>query len=1207
LHGVGAVWSDSELGRGCWRLLPWWIVPNWESGTMWFWTRLRLVSAALLGLLTVSGTLEAQMAAPELAGESYGPYNGRFLLGGRGVERPLPAEVRMLRAEMPWTMSLWFEAADGAPGSVLLAGVGDPAAENSRVLALVDGRPALRFGVGNQMVAPAAMPKGGWHQMAATFDGQRQHLFADGVEVASGALAGARVLPKVVLGPVTRSEMEGWSVPGFQHFGGLIAQFELIPGAMTAKEMRERFGQKPDFSLVEYTEGSPAWPTQKQATSGYFEPQDPSLLPQSKAPFSKPVAKPLGPARETLQATGQSRWTIAANWRLTPAPEVEAAGRLATGEQISGTGFDAKGWMAATVPGTVLTTMIDRGVYPDSDFGLNNLAIPETLNKQDYWYRVAFPTPKEAAKRRMGLTFDGINYAADVWLNGKELGRVKGAFIRGIFDVSGMLRAEGENVLAVRISPPPHPGVPHEQSIKAGAGDNGGVLCLDGPTFVATEGWDWIPGIRDRNSGIWQDVILSATDAVTIGDPQVITKLPLPETSSAEVTIDVPLTNRSDAAAMATLTAAFEGVTVTKQVQLAPGESVVKLASPEFPQLRVSQPRLWWPNGYGRPDLYHMKLQVGGGSEAGAVSDHKEVTFGIREITYELGLFDASGQLRRVEVDPTLAHERGEQVVDVTHAGMRPTAEGFAATLTTAGLTSPAAKPVVGEPGMNDLVIKVNGVRIAARGGNWGMDDSRKRVSREHLEPFFRLHQVANLNIIRNWVGQNTEKMFFDLADEYGMMVWNDFWASTQGWNVEPEDPALFIENARDVVKRFRNHPSIVIWCGRNEGVPQPVLNLGLIKTFAELDGTRYYSPSSNQVNLRNSGPYSYKDPTFYYAHNRGFAVELGISSMSTLESFKASVAAPDQWPISDAWAYHDWHHGGNGDVSPLMQKIEDQFGAGTSLEDFERKVQMFNYVDHRAIFEGFNQHLWAPNSGRMLWMTQPAWPSNMWQILSSDYDTQASFYAVQRACEPRHVQMDLSNGAIAVVNTTREPMAGATVRARVFSLDNQLLETHEGKVDVVADGMSIPLWLDLPPLMATGRVVLVKLELLDTAGKIVSDNLYWMGANDAAYRAMNDLPKTKLESSATARRDGDESEITLVLTNPGKTAVLAVKATPVNAKTGQRILPAYLSDNYVSLLPGESRTITIRYPVNAAGGPIGIGLRGWNVTGDRVAVSSSR
>ena len=191
--------------------------------------------------------------------------------------------------------------------------------------------------------------------------------------------------------------------------------------------------------------------------------------------------------------------------------------------------------------------MIDRGVYPDSDYGLNNLAIPEQLNKQDYWYRVEFAAPKSANKRRLTLTLNGINYAAVVWLNGQRIGDIKGAFIRGAFDVTELFKPGRTNALAIRISPPPHPGIPQEQSIKAGPGENGGIMVLDGPTFMATEGWDWIPAIRDRNTGLWQDVVLSAAGEVKIGDPQVVTKLPLPEISRADVEIEVPLVNLSNA------------------------------------------------------------------------------------------------------------------------------------------------------------------------------------------------------------------------------------------------------------------------------------------------------------------------------------------------------------------------------------------------------------------------------------------------------------------------------------------------------------------------------------------------------------------------------------------------------------------------------------------------------------------------------------
>ncbi len=190
---------------------------------------------------------------------------------------------------------------------------------------------------------------------------------------------------------------------------------------------------------------------------------------------------------------------------------------------------------------------------------------------------------------------------------------------------------------------------------------------------------------------------------------------------------------------------------------------------------------------------------------------------------------------------------------------MRDRARTFVSTLTNAAATSPTIQPSTDLGPAPYLVIKVNGVRIAARGGNWGMDDARKRVSRERLEPYFRLNRDANLNIIRNWVGQSTEETFYELADEYGMMVWNDFWESTENYNIEAQDPALFLANAADTIQRFRNHPSIVVWCGRNEGVPQPIINEGLDALVRTLDGTRYYSPSSNALNLQGSGPYRYQ------------------------------------------------------------------------------------------------------------------------------------------------------------------------------------------------------------------------------------------------------------------------------------------------------------------------------------------------------------
>jgi hypothetical protein len=259
---------------------------------------------------------------------------------------------------------------------------------------------------------------------------------------------------------------------------------------------------------------------------------------------------------------------------------------------------------------------------------------------------------------------------------------------------------------------------------------------------------------------------------------------------------------------------------------------------------------------------------------------------------------------------------------------------------------------------------------------------------------------------------------------------------------------------------------------------------------------------------------------------------------------------------------------------------METEFGAPTSLEDFERKAQMMDYVDHRAIFEGMNAHLWSPNSGRLLWMTQPAWPSNMWEVLSSDYDTQSSYYGEKKACEPLHVQLDLATSAVEVVNTTPEGAGTLQVTANVFSLDNKSLLQKDALAEVPADAVVTALHLELEPLEKDG-VVLVKLELKHQGSKVVSSNLYWLTAENQNYRELTRLAPATVIATATSRRDGNAVRVHVELRNAGADIALQNKLTLVRSSDGSRILPAYFSDNYVSLLPGESREINLEYPLS--------------------------
>ena len=307
---------------------------------------------------------------------------------------------------------------------------------------------------------------------------------------------------------------------------------------------------------------------------GQAEPQNPSTLPRGKGSIEKPVPGPLPPATSRMEAVGADSWRIRGGWELATAPNVQGGGK-----DISQPSFAAKNWMAATVPGTVLTTMIDRGIYPDPDYGLNNLAIPESLAHQDYWYRVEFKAPPQARGRRLTLTFEGINYAAEVWLNGQDLGGVTGAFIRGRFDVTSFISASRENVLAVRVSPPPHAGIANEESIRGRPWRERRPGSAGRPDFRGNpEGWDWIPSIRDRNTGIWQDVTLTATGSVEIGDLHVVTTLPKPDRSEADIEIEAPSDQHGTETVEGELTATFDDVKVTKHVKLTPGETVCGLS-----------------------------------------------------------------------------------------------------------------------------------------------------------------------------------------------------------------------------------------------------------------------------------------------------------------------------------------------------------------------------------------------------------------------------------------------------------------------------------------------------------------------------------------------------------------------------------------------------------------------------------------------------
>ena len=425
-----------------------------------------LADSAFWGSVTV--WLALSPAALGAAATNFGPYNATFLDGGVGLTRPLSEQAAPLAANAPWSMSGWLRIAHDQSGEAIVSAVGDVAGGEWWGLALADGSLCLVVG-STTLRAGAALEAGRWYAVAAVFDGAAAHLYLEGREVAVQPLSTPRVPPSLELAPTAASPKVR------AHFGGSLAQWTLMSTPLGAAAVQSLAQAPPNFSLVTFDAVGVGWPWQEHAWRGLQNPQDAWTLPRAKSPPGAPVAEPV-PASKGLEPRGPERWALG-SWRMSPAPALESgrAAGLGLGGALSQPRYDDSRWYAAVVPGTVLTTLIARGVYPDPNYGLNNLAIPDSLSRQDYWYRSVFDVPAGLQGRDFTLTFKGINYAAQVWLNGVCLGDIKGAFIRGVFNVTGQLRAGGSNVLAVRVSPPPHPGIPHEQSIAAGPGKTAAV------------------------------------------------------------------------------------------------------------------------------------------------------------------------------------------------------------------------------------------------------------------------------------------------------------------------------------------------------------------------------------------------------------------------------------------------------------------------------------------------------------------------------------------------------------------------------------------------------------------------------------------------------------------------------------------------------------------------------------------------------------
>ena len=822
---------------------------------------------------------------------------------------------------------------------------------------------------------------------------------------------------------------------------------------------------------------------------------------------------------------------IDAGWQLQDAAKIQQAGA-----DVASAKFNTQGWYPAVVPGTVLTSLVNAGVYPEPLYGENNRPdkIPDSLSRTPYWYRTVFQVPKLYEGKHVWLNLEGINFSSQVWVNGRQVGTTKGAFRRGIFDISTAVMPGKKAVLAILVAPQPHPGDPHEHTIRDGVGKNGGITAIDGPTFLSTIGWDWIPAIRDRDTGIWQRVFISASGPVVIKDPLVTTDLPLPRVDTADVSIQTKLDNITDAPQKGVLKGSFGDVSFQQAVEVAPHSSQMISFEPRTTAvLHVSHPKLWWPNGYGPQNLYtlHLSFEVDGKD-----SDSRDVSFGIRKFTYAV-------------------------------------------------------------PDSPNLTISVNGVRVFIRGGNWGLDEAMKRNPRERLEAQIRMHQLANLNMIRNWVGQSTSEDFYELCDKYGLLVWDEFFQPNPSDGPDPDDFDTYMANVRDKILRFRNHPSIVLWCARNEGYPPKKIDDALRILMAELEPTRLYQANSADGRGVNShGPYHWRTPREFYVYDEAFKTEIGSVSVPTLESIHGMMPEKDWETINDDWAEHDFAKGASGGDS-YPQMIADRYGKVKNLADFVRKSQLANYEAFRAMYEGRNAKLFHPTTGILTWMSNPAQPSFVWQLYHHDLEPNSALFAVKKAAEPIHIQLNEGNGEVEVINNLDAPLDGARAHLAIYNLDGSVQYQHDFDVAAAASTATTLEPVSWPTNLSA--VHFIKLELRDAMGKLISDNFYWHGLPEQQddLEALGSLSTVTLDAKITRSDVEGKSHLLVTLHNPGAQVALMTHLQLRRKGSGERVLPVYYSDNYVSLLPGESKDITIEVATSDLKGDGALVLvDGWNV-----------
>jgi exo-1,4-beta-D-glucosaminidase len=893
----------------------------------------------------------------------------------------------------------------------------------------------------------------------------------------------------------------------------------------------------------------------------------------------------LGHVSTSAASESPTKIELAENWKL-----ISASNEKASGAAVSIVDYQDSSWHTIhRMPATVLEVLEEDGIYRDLYVGKNMAEkVPQDLYKQNWWYRTTFEAP--SGHTLYLLEFPGINYRAEIWVNGQLLAdskHVVGMYVTHEIDATQWIKPGQRNALAVKVAP--------ERAIQDVDGIeladswfdwlNWKYLGYQGKQKADSHGISFVP---DRNAGIWKPVYLKVSGEVALYDPFVATELPLPRVNSAKLTVYAALRNFSARQVNGTLQATISRtgktiIRIEQPITLAPGEGRQASFEPtRFPQLVVNNPDLWWPYTMGTPSLYDLHLEF---LEKDQSSDVAQVRFGIRSIT----------QYR----------DQDEQF------------------------------PAVGRGG--NFYIKINGKDFLVRGAVY-TPDLLYRYDPEREAAILGYVKDLGLNMLR-WESKISSEHIIELADEqgiplmFGWMCCNQ-WEKWDQW--DEEDHRVADESLRSQILMLRRHASVWIWANGSDGLPpDPVLNryhailTDLHWQNATVDTVSSFARDDRDERKWNGihmeGPYSWRPPTYWfwgrYAAARGSCAEQGDNEhIPTYESLKKFIPADKLWPINDTWYFHSGANLGNDTLINIQHAVDQRYGPSSGAREFARKAQVAHYENTRAQFEAFADG-WANHKMTIYWMLNSHWPSFFGNIFDYYLSPGGAYYGAKAGLRPLSVVFDSyatgdhSEAKITVVNQTLTPHRNLRVRVRVYDLQGKVRDDRQVENLQVNPNRAVQI-MNLPRFPDSSPVFFVRCQLLDPKNKVLAENVYWQSQkdddvgdpkNDTAFglkpaswadmTVLNAMPQVPLEVSAELHSSGGKNRVTIRMHNPSGNVGFFERAEITSDRDGDELLPIEYDNNYVTVFPGETLEIEGVLPQLAK--PRWVRLEGYNTPPD--------